>query len=92
MVIYERMSFELERINLQQPEMAAIPAEFTVKGKRGIANLNFVIKENGQTVGNGFKRLLVSGLKPYDEAAANALAQSYLDSKTAYKQKQQAAA
>ncbi|MEZ5534102.1 MAG: DUF3581 domain-containing protein [Thiolinea sp.] len=86
MVIYERMSFELERVDLQQPEMEAAKADFSVNGKRGTADLNFVIKDGGKKVGTGFKRLLVSGLKPYDEAAAQALVQAYLDSKTAYKQ------
>lgn len=84
MVIYERMSFELERVDLQQPEMEAASADFSVQGKRGTADLNFVIKDGGETIGSGFKRLIVSGLKPYDETAAQTLVQAYLDSKTAY--------
>lgn len=84
MVIYERMSFELERVNLSKPTMEAAKADFEVNGKRGTANLNFIIKDDGTVVGTGFKRLIVSGLKPYEESAAQALVQAYLDSKVAY--------
>lgn len=90
MVIYERMSFELERVDLQQPELEAVQADFTVNGKRGTADLNFIVKDNEATVGTGFKRLLVSGLKPYNETVAEALVQAYLESKTAYKQQSSA--
>lgn len=84
MVIYERMSFELGHVDLHKPQMEAAQADFEVSGKRGTANLNFIIKEDGEVVGTGFKRLIVSGLKPYDETAAQALVQAYLDSKVAY--------
>lgn len=84
MVIYERMSFELDRVDLKQPQMEAAKADFEVNGKRGTADLNFIIKDGGEVVGTGFKRLIVSGLKPYDETAAQALVQAYLDSKVRY--------
>lgn len=84
MVIYERMSFELDRVDIKQPQMAAAKADFEVNGKRGTADLNFIIKDGETVVGTGFKRLIVSGLKPYDESAAQALVQAYLDSKIAY--------
>lgn len=84
MVIYERMSFELDRVDLKKPQMEAAKADFEVNGKRGTANLNFIIKDGDEVVGTGFKRLIVSGLKPYDEVAAQALVQAYLDSKVEY--------
>nr|CAA6826730.1 MAG: Unknown protein [uncultured Thiotrichaceae bacterium] len=84
MVIYERMSFDLDRVDLKKPGMEAAKADFEVNGKRGTANLNFIIKDGDETVGTGFKRLIVSGLKPYDETAAQALVQAYMDSKANY--------
>ncbi len=84
MVIYERMSFELNRVDLEKPQMEAAKADFEVKGKRGTADLNFIIKDGDEIAGTGFKRLIASGLKPYDETAAQALVQAYQDSKVEY--------
>ena len=84
MVIYERMEFSLDRFNIANPTLEAAQADFSVNGKRATADLNFVIKSGDDEIGRGFKRLLLSGLKPYDADVANALVQRYLDSKTAY--------
>ncbi|MGB0847990.1 MAG: DUF3581 domain-containing protein [Thiolinea sp.] len=84
MVIYECMEFSIDHFDFENPTLEAAQADFSVNGKRGTADLNFLIKAGEQEVGRGFKRLLVSGLKPYDASVADALVQRYLDSKTAY--------
>lgn len=78
LVIYERMLFELDHLDIKNPVLEAKKAELVVNGKRGEVNLNFVIKSEGLEVGQGFKRLLVSGLIPHDQAVADKLVADYL--------------
>ena len=85
LVIYERMLFELDDLNIKNPVLEAKQAELVVNGKRGEVNLNFAIKSEGLVVGRGFKRLLVSGLIPHDDAVAEQLVAAYLALKTNYR-------
>lgn len=66
LVIYESMEVEFERLDLQHPEVEFTGATFDVEGKRGVVTLNFAFKEDGEVVGKGVKRMVASGLKPYD--------------------------
>lgn len=86
LVIYERMLFELDTLDLENPILEAKQAELVVNGKRGEVNLNFAIKSAGKTVGHGFKRLLVSGLIPHEQAVADKLVADYLSLKKDYAQ------
>ncbi len=83
-VIYESMEFTLERFDVTGLTLVVAAADFSVTGKRAKADLNFVIQAGETPVGHGFKRLILSGLKPYDAASADALVQRYLDIKAAY--------
>ena len=84
MVIYESMEFSIDRFDFTDPALEAAEADFSVNGKRAKAELNFVIRSGKAEVGRGVKRLVLSGLKPYDAASADALVQRYLDIKSAY--------
>lgn len=84
LVIYERMLFELDELNLKNPVLEAKQAELVVNGKRGEVNLNFAIKSGSKIVGHGFKRLLVSGLIPHDDKVAEQLVATYLSLKANY--------
>lgn len=84
LVIYERMLFELDTLDLENPILEAKQAELVVNGKRGEVNLNFAIKSAGKTVGHGFKRLLVSGLIPHNDEVAEKLVATYLGLKASY--------
>ncbi|MHA7879101.1 MAG: DUF3581 domain-containing protein [Saccharospirillum sp.] len=66
LVIYESMAFELDSIDLNQPTLELDQTSLDVNGKRADALFEFVIKAAGQTVGKGTKKLIVSGLQPYD--------------------------
>lgn len=85
LVIYERMLFELDTLELENPTLEAKQAELVVNGKRGEVNLNFAIKSEGKVVGHGFKRLLVSGLIPYNHEVAEKLVATYLGLKASYR-------
>lgn len=85
LVIYERMLFDLDTLDLENPSLEAKQAELVVNGKRGEVNLNFAVKSAGKVVGQGFKRLLVSGLIPHDDVVAEKLVATYLALKTNYR-------
>ena len=67
LVIYESMIVEFTRLDITHPEVEYTGATFDVEGKRGVVTLNFVFKEDGSVVGNGKKRMIASGLKPYTQ-------------------------
>lgn len=68
LVIYESMDVEFSRLNLSHPEVAFTGATFDITGKRGVVTLNFNFKEDGEVVGKGVKKMVASGLKPYEQA------------------------
>ena len=84
LVIYESMEVEFSRLDLTHPEVEFTGATFDVEGKRGVVTLNFAFKEDGEVVGNGIKRMVASGLKPYDQEAVDDLVQRFHARKDAF--------
>ena len=85
MVIYESMSFKLDRLDIQSPTLELIDSSLEVQGKRGTVRLQFQVLENGEPVGNGYKTLVLSGLREYDEAKVQGLVDDYELIKADYK-------
>ena len=81
LVIYESMEVEFTRLDLSHPEVEFSGATFDVEGKRGIVTLNFDFKEDGEVVGKGVKRMVASGLKPYDQASVDDLVNRFNERK-----------
>jgi hypothetical protein len=69
MVMYESMSISLDTLDIVQPSLQIDHNEMEINGKRGNALLTFNFVENGEIVGRGEKRMLLSGLREYDEEA-----------------------
>ncbi len=65
LVIYESMELDFERLDVTAPTVELTGSEIDVDGKRGSVTLKFCFKENGEVVGTGRKRMVMSGLKPY---------------------------
>ncbi len=84
LVIYERMLFELDRMDFTQPELHFSKSKLEVNGKRGEVHLNFTIHSGEEEIGRGSKRLLVSGLIPYDAAVAEQLVADYMALRSHY--------
>lgn len=84
LVIYESMEVEFSRLDLIQPEVEFSGARFDVEGKRGVVTLNFEFKENDEIVGKGTKRMVASGLKPYDQSAVDDLVERFHARKDAF--------
>lgn len=85
MVIYESMSFEFSNLNIREPSLALVNSELTVTGKRGQVRMFFDIIDNGSKVGEGYKTMVLSGLREYDQTKVDELIALYEISKTDYK-------
>lgn len=76
MVMYQSMSIDLDRVDIAVPTLRSASSELVIDGKRGMAVLAFSLLDGGEPVGRGQKRILLSGLRPYDEQQmAGAVAQ-----------------
>lgn len=84
LVIYESMSFELDHLNLVNPELELVDTTLEANGKRGDAHFLFAIKDNGTVVGRGDKKLIVSGLMPYDSDMMSAMVEEFNQLKANY--------
>ncbi len=84
LVLYDSMCLEFEHLNFTDPEVEMLEPELTVAGKRGEAHFHFQIKSDGQIVGKGFKKILISGMREYQEGPMQAFVDDYLARKEAY--------
>ncbi len=92
LVIYESMEIEFERLDMTHPEIEYTGSTFDVEGKRGVVTMNFAFKENGLVIGSGKKRMIASGLKPYDQDTVDALVCLFHERKNAFLQQMISAA
>lgn len=66
-VLYDSMDFTLDGYAGGDTDTELADASLTVAPKRADALLHFDIRVDGEHVGRGSKKLIVSGLRPYDE-------------------------
>jgi len=85
LVIYEGMSFNVEHLDFENPELELSKSTLEVSGKRGDAQLHFNIMDNGRSVGTGLKKLVLSGLREYEEVAMQGMCDKYASFKDNYK-------
>lgn len=69
LVIYDSMGFSLTRLDALAPSLRLLDSRLEVIGKRGDVHLEFAIDAAGESIGHGGKKLVVSGLCPYDAEA-----------------------
>lgn len=84
MVIYDSMGFELVTPALSRPALELDESTMDVNGRRGEAVMRFTIEDEGQPVGSGWKKLLISGVREYDEAAMNEFVERFNRHREAY--------
>lgn len=84
LIIYESMEIDLQRLDIQKPELELNESSLDVNGKRGKVSLNFSIHESGQLVGSGKKNMLLSGLRPYNQDQMQQLVDIYDGRKQAF--------
>jgi hypothetical protein len=79
MVIYEGMEFELDRLDIPNLELRLVGSRMQVDGKRGDVRLTFEFLCDGRVCGVGSKRLLLGGLRPYEQSGMDRLVNAYLE-------------
>lgn len=84
LVIYESMSFDLDRLDFTNPSLELTDTTLDKNGKRGDAYLHFRVKSGTETVGTGSKKLVLSGLREYDQGKIQEMSEKYAQWKTAY--------
>ena len=77
LVMYQSMSLSLDQIALSSPEVKFLDAQMEVDGKRGNVTLQFSINEGEKAIGRGEKKLVLSGLREFDQQAMDQLILDY---------------
>lgn len=86
LLIYDSMSLEFKHFNFTQPKVEVLDSKLSVNGKRGEAHLYFQVKSDTEIVGEGFKRIVISGMRRYEEKPMQAFIDNYQTSKEVYLQ------
>ena len=84
LVIYDHMRISLDTLDLQSIELELADSSFRLYGKRGDVALNYNLTCNGETVGKGQKKMVLSGLREYDQASIDGLVEAYTERKRRY--------
>ena len=77
LIIYESMSFELSRLDIKHVKLELASSNLIVNGKRGAVTLEYRILGDGREIGHGCKRMVLSGLREYDQNAMQQLMKDY---------------
>ena len=78
LIIYQSMSLELDCLTFQNPSLEINKTSLTVDGKRGNGELHFTFHDGDKVIGRGVKKLILSGLRPYQQAAVDGMVSEYL--------------
>jgi len=84
LVIYESMTLKFKHLDFHKPSLKMLDPKMEVNGKRATAYLHFQIIDGEEVVGDGFKKLTVSGLRDYEEEPMEAFVEEYLARKHGY--------
>ncbi|UQB42502.1 DUF3581 domain-containing protein [Thiomicrospira microaerophila] len=84
MVIYDSMLVEFDDLNAKQPTLKLTDTSLEVNGKRGQVKIAFDTFEDERKIGHGYKTMLLSGLRDYDQEAIDDLVKQYEHAKSAY--------
>ena len=77
LVMYQSMSLSLDQLDISSPEVKFLDAQMEVDGKRGNVTLQFSINDGGKAIGHGEKKLVLSGLREYDQQVMDQLILDY---------------
>jgi len=86
MIMYQSMSIDLNRFDVEEIELSLSKTSLTIEGKRGDAWLEFDLKSNGKIIGHGKKHMLLSGLREYCQENIDNIVNRYNKSKADYTQ------
>jgi len=84
LVIYDHMRISLDTLDIDAVDLSLDDSKFRLYGKRGDVALNYNLSCNGETVGKGQKKMVLSGLREFDAARMDELVESYNARKQRY--------
>lgn len=77
MVMYESMSICFDTFDVDEVALTFSHASLDVQDKRGNVSLEFNFTAQGKVVGKGVKRMVLSGLRPYEKAVMDDVVAEY---------------
>ncbi len=83
LVIYQSMSIQLDTLDIKQPTLEIADVSLQPKGKRGDVSLGFQLMDGGVRIGTGEKRMVLSGLREYDQDQVDGVVAFYNERKNA---------
>ncbi|MCP3687374.1 MAG: DUF3581 domain-containing protein [Gammaproteobacteria bacterium] len=84
LVIYDHMRISLETLEMDSVSLKPTNSEFRIYGKRGEVALNFDLFSNGEYIGTGQKKMVLSGLREYNQSKIDELVNSIAKSREEY--------
>ncbi|MCP4471794.1 MAG: DUF3581 domain-containing protein [Gammaproteobacteria bacterium] len=84
LVIYDHMRISLNTMDADNIDLALTDTTLRLYGKRGDVALNYDLCCNGEQIGKGQKKMVMSGLREYDQAKLDALVETYGTRKDQY--------
>lgn len=84
MVIYESMAFKLQRLDIPNVALRLAESSMKAQGRRGEVLLSFEFLCGHTVVGTGCKRLVLGGLKPYEQEGMDKLVDVYVARRDSY--------
>jgi hypothetical protein len=84
LVIYDHMRISLDTLNIDSLDLSYTKPQFRLYGKRGDVALNFDFHCNGEYVGKGQKKMVLSGLREYDQDKIDKLVADFNEKKNNY--------
>ncbi len=77
LIIYESMSLELDRLDIDGIDLELSNSSLQVKGKRGGLTLDYDLFSAGNKIGRGCKRMVLSGLREFDKTRMDEVTNTY---------------
>ena len=85
LVIYDHMRISLNTMDVESVSLELTDNIFRLYGKRGDVALNYDLLCNGERVGKGQKKMVLSGLREYDQDKIDGLVDYYNGRKERYR-------
>lgn len=86
LVIYESMSFDLNTLDFDSIALSLVEQTLEIDGKRGDVTLKFELHCGDTLVGTGEKTLVLSGLRPLEDASMDEMVARYEARRVSYQQ------
>jgi len=84
LVIYDHMRISLDTLDIDKIDLTLTDSICRLYGKRADVALNYALCCNGEQIGKGQKKMVMSGLREYDKAKLDALVEIYNARKDSY--------